>query len=364
MTVQEVCNAIEDISPLSYQESYDNAGLIVGNPGKEISGGLITIDVTEDVVEEAILKKCNMIIAHHPIIFKGLKKLTGKNYVERTVIKAIKNDVAIYAAHTNLDNVRVGVNAKICEKLGLENCRVLVPLENELKKLVVFVPENHADKVRSAILAAGAGKIGNYDYCSFNSSGHGTFRAGNKSNPFVGKQGELHSEEEIRIETIFPKVKQAAIIQAMANAHPYEEVAYDIYPLENKYELAGGGMIGNLPLPVAENVFLKNLKDVFGTGCIKYTNLLQRNIIKVAVCGGSGSFMLKDAMAAKADIYISGDFKYHELFDAEGKILIADVGHFESEQFTKEVFYELLMKNFPKFALYLSEVKTNPVNYL
>lgn len=364
MTVQDICKTIEDIAPLAYQESYDNAGLLVGDPKMEVTGGLITIDVTEEVVEEAIQKKCNLIVAHHPIIFGGVKRLTGRNYVERTVIKAIQNNIAIYAAHTNLDNITGGVNSKISEKLGLENCRILMPMDDELRKLVVFVPVEHAEKVRSAICDAGAGKIGNYDHCSYNSAGQGTFRAGEGSNPFVGEQGKIHFEEEIRIETIIPKARQGSVIQAMIQAHPYEEVAYDIYPLENKYALAGGGMIGTLPVPVSETDFLTTLKNVFGTGCIKHTNLLQKEIKKVALCGGSGSFMLKKAIAARADVFVSGDFKYHEYFDAEGRILIADIGHYESEQFTKDVFYEILMKKFPKFALCLSGVKTNPVNYL
>lgn len=364
MIVQDICNYIEEIAPLGYQESYDNAGLLVGNPKTELTGGLITLDVTEAVVDEAIAKKCNLVIAHHPIIFGGLKRLTGRNYVERTVIKAIQNNIAIYAAHTNLDNVTGGVNSKICDKLGLKNRKILMPLKDELKKLVVFVPTDHAEKVRNAICEVGAGKIGNYDYCSYNLNGQGTFRGGEDTNPFVGEKGKVHFEDEVRIETIFPKVRQQFILQAMLKEHPYEEVAYDIYPLDNKYHLAGGGMVGYLSEPKDELEFLHELKKIFGLGCIRHTNLLQKKIKKVAVCGGSGSFMLKQALSARADVFISGDFKYHELFDAEGKILIADIGHYESEQFTKDVFYEILMEKFPKFALCLSEVKTNPVNYL
>jgi dinuclear metal center YbgI/SA1388 family protein len=364
MIVQDICNTIETIAPLAYQESYDNAGLLVGDPKQEVTGGLISIDVTEEVIDEAIQKKCNLIIAHHPIIFGGLKRLTGKNYVERTVIKAIQNNIAIYAAHTNLDNISGGVNSKIAEKLELINCRILMPLADELRKLVVFVPVEQAEKVRAAMCDAGAGKIGNYDYCSYNTNGQGTFRAGEGSDPFVGEQGKIHFEEELRIETIFPKVRQSAIVQAMIQAHPYEEVAYDIYPLENKYTNAGGGMLGTLETPMDEIDFLNKLKEVFGSACVKHTNLLQKKISKVALCGGAGSFMLKKAIASRADVFVSGDFKYHEYFDADGKILIADIGHYESEQFTKDVFYEILMKKFPKFALCLSEVKTNPINYL
>ncbi len=364
MKVQEICKAIEELFPLAYQENYDNAGLFVGDPDNEVTGAIISIDVTEDVVDEAIQKNCNLILAQHPIIFKGLKKLTGSDYVQRTVIKAIQNNIAIYSAHTNLDNLIGGVNSKISEKLGLINCRILSPLPNELRKLVVFVPIDHTNEVRAAICDAGAGKIGNYDYCSYNTNGQGTFRAGEGSDPFVGEKGELHFEEEIKIETIFPKAKQQDVIQAMLSSHPYEEVAYDIYPIENLYDQAGAGIVGQLQEPVPENIFLENLKTLFGTGCIRHTKLLNQDIRKVAICGGSGSFLLKKAISKKADIFISGDFKYHEFFDADGRILIADVGHFESEQFTKEIFYEILQKKFPKFALCLSELNTNPINYL
>ncbi len=363
MKINEITSYIESVAPLSYQESYDNAGLIIGNPDTELSGVLIALDTTEDVVQEAIDKNCNLIVAHHPIIFGGLKKLTGKNYVERTVIKAIKNDIAIYAAHTNLDSVPGGVNTKIANLLQLKNQRMLDPVSNELAKLVTFVPENSADKVRNAICEAGAGHIGNYDCCTYNTNGTGTFRGNVASNPHVGKKGEIHFEPETRIETIFPKALKGNIIAALLAAHPYEEVAYDIYSLENKYSQVGIGIIGKLESPINEKDFLEILKQTFKTGTIKHTTLLNKTISKVAVCGGSGSFLLKKAIAAGADVFVSGDFKYHEYFDADGKILIADIGHFESEQFTKDVFYELLIKKFPNFAVCLSEVNTNPVYY-
>ncbi len=363
MKVKEIAKYLEEFAPLSYQESYDNAGLIVGNFNADVTGILISIDVTEAVVDEAIRRNCNVIVAHHPIIFGGLKKLTGRNYVERTVIKAIKNDVSIYASHTNLDSVIGGVNTKICEKLGLVDCGVLVPMQGELKKLITYVPHNNAEKVRQAIFNAGAGHIGNYDMCSFNSKGVGSFRGGKGANPSVGGIGELHFEDESRIETVFPKAKQAAVIQALRNAHPYEEVAYDIFSIENKYELAGMGMVGELANPMNEIDFLNVIKEQFNTGVIKHTKLLNKKVKKVAVMGGAGSSMLRYAMSKEADFYITGDFKYHEYFDAEDRIVIADIGHYESEQFTKEVFYELLTKKFPKFAPCLSEVKTNPITY-
>jgi len=361
--IKNITQLFENFAPLPLQESYDNAGLIVGNPETIIDSALITLDVTEDVVEEAVKKKVGLIIAHHPIVFSGLKKITGKNYVERTLLKAIKNDIAIYAAHTNLDSIEGGVNGKICEKLGLLNCRILQPAGSLLKKLVTFVPVDHAEKVREALFNAGAGHIGNYDSCSFNTEGQGTFRAGENTNPFVGEKGKIHHENEIRLETIFPGYIQGKVINALLQAHPYEEVAYDIYPLDNKFNKVGMGMIGYLPEEKEEKDFLQQLKDTFKTGTIKHTALLNKKVKKVAVCGGAGSFLLNQAIAAGADFFVSGDFKYHQFFDAENKIVIADIGHFESEQFTKELFYELLTKNFPKFAVHLSEVNSNPVFY-
>ena len=361
--IKDICNFLESFAPLPLQESYDNAGLILGDRNAELKGILVTLDVTEDVINEAVKKECGLVVAHHPIVFSGLKKITGKNYVERTLLKAIKNDIAIYAAHTNLDSVTGGVNGKICEKLGLEKCRILQPTEGMLKKLTSFVPVKHAEKVREAVFAAGAGNIGNYDSCSFNAHGQGTFRANDSATPFVGESGKQHYENEIRFETIFPAYLQKQVISALLNAHPYEEVAYDIYPLENKFDQIGMGMIGTLPKEIEATEFLTQLKETFGTGVIRHTALLGKKVSKIAVCGGAGSFLLNRAISAGADFFVTGDFKYHQFFDAENKIIIADIGHFESEQFTKELFYELLTKNFSKFAVHLSEVDTNPVFY-
>jgi len=364
MQLKEITRFIESVAPLALQESYDNSGLLIGNPSDEVSGILITLDITEAIIDEAISKNLNLIVAHHPIIFSGLKKLNGKNYIERCVAKAIKNDIALYAAHTNLDSVFGGVNSKICEKLELQNCQVLDPVSGFLKKLVTFVPTADAEKVRKALFDAGAGNIGNYASCSFNQSGLGSFRGNEQANPYVGEKNQLHFEEETRIETIFPKHIQTRVIQSLLNAHPYEEVAYDIYPLDNEFNQAGIGMIGELHSPADELEFLQKIKETFHCSVVKHTQLLGKPIRKVAVCGGSGSSYLSNAIAQKADIFISGDFKYHQFFDAEQQLIIADIGHFESEQFTKEVFYELLTKKFPKFAVHLSALDTNPVSYL
>ncbi len=363
VTIKDVTGYLESLAPLDLQESYDNAGLIVGNDSTEVKGILVCLDSIEEVLDEAVKNNCNLIVAHHPIVFSGLKKLNGKNYVERTIIQAIQQNIAIYAAHTNLDNVQQGVNAKICERIGLKNSRILSPKKNLLKKLVTFCPVEYIEKVRSAIFEAGCGRIGKYDECSFNAEGTGTFRGGADSNPFVGEKGKQHHEKEIRLETVFESHLEPVVIRALLEAHPYEEVAYDIYPLSNSYQGIGSGMIGELVTAMSETEFLKHLKSVMKAGSIRHTRLTGKKVSSVAVCGGSGSFLLSDAIRQKADVFVTADFKYHQFFDADGKVVIADIGHYESEQFTKELLRDFLVKKFSTFAVRLSEVDTNPVNY-
>ncbi|MGC4101996.1 Nif3-like dinuclear metal center hexameric protein [Ferruginibacter sp.] len=363
MTIAEVVQYLETIAPPSLQESYDNAGLITGNAQSPCTGIIISLDATEAVVQEAIEKKCNLVVAHHPIVFGGLKKITGRNYVERTIITAIKNDIAIYAIHTNLDNVLEGVNGKIADKLGLINRRVLAPKKDQLKKLFTFVPAAHAEKVRSAIFAAGGGQISNYSECSFNTNGSGTFKAGAGTDPFVGNIGERHTEEETRIEVIFPAWLEKPVLNAMTAAHPYEEVAYDIIPLDNTSKNVGSGLVGDLPAPVEEKEFLQNLKTHFNLSVLRHTALTGKPVKKVALCGGAGSFLTGAAIASGAGFYISADIKYHEFFDANGRLVIADIGHYESEQFTIDLLFEVLSEKFLNFAVLKTSLNTNPVQY-
>jgi len=363
LKIKEIIGHLESHAPIATQESYDNSGLLCGNAQQEIEGILISLDCTEAIVDEAIQKKCNLIIAHHPIVFKGLKSLTGKNYVERTVIKAIKNDIAIYAIHTNLDNYRFGVNHKIGQLLGLKNLRILEPKRDNQVKIVVFVPLANADELRSAMSEAGAGHIGNYDSCSFSSAGTGTFRAQTGAKPFVGNIDELHSENEIRLEMICRNEKINAVVQAIQNVHPYEEVAIDIIPLKNQDPYQGAGMFGELEAPISSIEFLQKVKDIFKCGVIRHTELCKTSISRVAFCGGSGSFLLNQAKASGADIFITGDYKYHEFFDAENQIIIADIGHYESEQFTSELIADLLKEKNITFAVRFADTNTNPVKY-
>lgn len=362
MQLSLLLDHLESIAPPSLQESYDNSGLLTGQRSMSITGALLTLDCTEAVVQEAIDKDCNLIIAHHPIIFAGLKRITGANYVERTIIKAIKNDIAIYAIHTNLDHVHRGVNAEIARRLGLNNTRILAPKTGLLLKLVTFCPTKQAETVRKALFDAGAGHIGNYDQCSFSQLGTGTFRAGEGSNPFVGKIGTRHQEQEERIEVIVPHYLSNSIQAALKANHPYEEPAFDLIPLANSFPQTGSGMIGDLPESLPVNDFLSHVKSALQTQVIRYAGFT--GVIKrVAVCGGAGSFLLNQAKAAGADAFITADFKYHEFFDAENRILVADVGHYESEQFTKQLLSGLILEKFPTFAVRLSGVYTNPISY-
>ncbi len=363
MKISEVIRALESLANPRLQESYDNATLLTGNSGQDCNGILVSLDVTEDIVQEAVEKGCNLIVAHHPVIFKGLKSLTGKNYVERTIIRAIKEDVAIYAIHTNLDNVSHGVNSQLASRLGLVNCRVLAEKENILKKLETFVPVSHLDQVRDALFDAGAGTIGKYDQCSFNTEGKGTFRPLPGADPFSGKVDERFDAEEIKIELIFPFYLESKVVASLRKSHPYEEVAFYITSLNNTEKNTGSGMIGELGTPVAESTFLKTLKNVLNTPVLRHTGLTDKLINKVAFCGGSGFFLLQRAIAAGADVYITGDIKYHEFFDADGRILLVDAGHYETEQFTIELLAEYLQNKFRNFAVLKTERQTNPVRF-
>jgi dinuclear metal center YbgI/SA1388 family protein len=362
ITVKDIVSTLEQLAPLSYQESYDNAGLIVGSLDMETNSALLCFDITEDIINEAIEKKVNLVISHHPVIFGGLKKINGKNATERIVIKAIRNNIALYAAHTNLDSVRGGINTTLAAKMGLSDIKILSPIKNHLFKIVTFVPEAYHEKVRQAMFEAGAGHIGNYDSCSYNIKGTGTFKGDENTNPFVGKKGSLHNEQEIRIETVAKKENLNTIILALKQNHPYEEPAYDIYQLENKYENAGIGAVGVLPEYIDAMEFLARIKTILSVKVIKHNDLFKK-VKTIAVCGGSGSGYVNDAIAAGADIFVTGDCKYHQFLDFRNMIILADIGHFESEYFATEIFYNAIIKKFPNFAANLSHGIFNPVHY-
>lgn len=363
MKIKEIIQILEKLSPTDYQENYDNCGLLTGNASWDCTGILCTLDATEKVLEEAGIKGCNLVVTHHPIIFSGLKKINGKNYVERAVITSIKNNIAIYAIHTNLDSVLTGVNDKIASQLGLINRKILLPKPGLLMKLFTFVPIDFAEKLRNALFEAGGGHIGNYSETSFSAEGTGTFKAEEGAQPFIGEKGKRHQEKEIKIEVLFPAYLQQDLVKAMLAVHPYEEIAYDLVPLTNNFQQVGSGLTGELPEPANEEIFLQQIKKTFGLKVIRHTPLLNRKVTKVAVCGGAGSFLINKAIAAGVDFYITADVKYHEFFDANNKIVIADIGHWESEQFTPELLVGFLQANFPTFAVLKSEVITNPVKY-
>lgn len=361
--IGELISWLESIAPPAYQESYDNATLITGDRNWEAKGVLCTLDCTEEVVEEAISLGANLIVAHHPIVFRGLKSFTGKNYVERTVIKALKNDIAIFAIHTNLDHVATGVNKRISDRLGLQQTKILQPKKQLLSKLEFFVPTNSKEEVLQAIFKAGAGKIGEYSNCSFQSEGLGTFTPSEKANPAIGSKGNPESVEETKVEVLVPNHLFGKVLGSMRKNHPYEEVAYFLTSLENENQEVGAGMVGELETGMDEVEFLDYMKSKMELQIIKHTALLGKKIKKVAVCGGAGIFLLNDAKRAGADVFITSDVKYHEFFDTEGKLILCDIGHYESEIFTKELLGELLSQNFPNIALYLTKVVTNPTSY-
>jgi dinuclear metal center YbgI/SA1388 family protein len=364
MKLRDICSYLDTVVPISFQESYDNSGLQVGDPEKEIISALISLDVTEDVIDEAIATHYGLIITHHPLLFSPIKKLIGRNYVEKVLIKAVKHEIAIYSSHTNLDILKEGVSRKMAEKLNLQNLRVLSPLKNHLLKLVTYIPEDHLEKVQEAIFKAGAGVIGNYDKCSFILTGTGSFRGGAKSTPFAGEKGKFHLEKEIRFETILLAHLKDQVISALLGSHPYEEPAYDIYSLENEYNGAGLGCLGELPEAFEEKEFLNYISRVFHAEGVRYSLSAGKKIKIVALCGGAGISLLEEAVKAGADAFVTSDIKYHDFFNAVNRILLVDTGHYESEKFSTEILYNLIIKKFPTFAVRFSETNTNPINYL
>jgi len=364
ITVKNICTCIEEFAPLAWQETWDNSGLLVGDHKQPVGKVLVTVDVTEAVVAEAVEMQAQMIVSHHPLMLSGIRQLTGICDAQRAIALAVKNDVAIYAAHTNMDVAPGGVSHRMAAKLGLDGVQVLSPQGADLQKLVTFVPASHFAQVRQAVFDAGAGHVGNYDSCGYSVEGAGTFRALDGATPFVGAPGTLHTETEMRFETVFPARLNRQVVAALRNSHPYEEPAFDIYALQNADARVGLGVVGVLPAPVSELQFLNRLKEVFSSPVVRHTNLKNRDIVRVALCGGSGSSLLAGAVGSKADVFVTADFKYHQFADAAHDILVADIGHFESEQHIKEIFYDLVIKKIPNFAVYFSKVITNPVNYL
>lgn len=363
MRISTITSFLESMAPPVLQESYDNAGLITGSGDWECTGILCSLDATQPVIEEAEKLGCNLVVAHHPIVFGGLKRLNGHNYVEKTVIAAIKKDIAIYAIHTNLDNIMSGVNGRMAQVLGLRDLQILAPKAGTLRKLFTFVPALHAAAVRTALFAAGAGQIGHYGECSFNAEGTGTFTPGPGTRPFTGTAGVPHEEAETKIEVIFPAYLEKMVVKALMEAHPYEEVAYDLVPLANTHPQIGAGMLGELPEPLPAAGFLDLLRQRFRTPFIRHTATDSQMIQKVALCGGAGSFLISNALRAGADAFVTADLKYHEFFDANDRLLLADIGHYESEQFTIDLLQEVLEQKFPNFAVLKTKVETNPVHY-
>jgi dinuclear metal center YbgI/SA1388 family protein len=364
MKIKEITSHLDTVIPLSFQASYDNSGLQVGDPEQDVAAAIISLEVTEDVVDEAIAAGCGLIVTHHPLIFTPLKKLTGNSHTERIVTKAIRHEIAIYSAHTNLDVLKDGVSGKMAEKLGLQDMRVLLPLKNRLLKLVTWIPEEYLESVREAVFNAGAGVIGGYDECSFSVTGTGSYRGGENTNPFAGDRGELHFEKEVRFETVIPTHLKNNVIKALTDAHPYEEVAYDIIALENSYDEAGLGCVGELPEAVDELEFIRSVSGIFDAQGVRYSAITGKQVKRVALCGGAGADLVEEAIKEKADAFVTSDLKYHDFFKGENQMVLVDIGHYESEKYSREILYALIIKKFPTFAVRFSETNTNPINYL
>tara|TARA_A200000113_G_scaffold172023_1_gene156968 strand:- start:3437 stop:4531 length:1095 start_codon:yes stop_codon:yes gene_type:complete len=363
MTIRAIIDILTQWAPLCYAEDFDNVGLLTGSANQPCKGVLITLDTLEPVVDEAIASGCNLIVSFHPILFKGLKKITGDDYVQRTILKAIKHDIAIFTIHTALDNHQNGVNAAIAERLQLQSTKILVPKKGTIKKLVTYVPKENEKKVLEALYEAGAGALGNYDQCSFVTEGFGSFRGNEKSNPSLGQQMEKTIVEEKQIQVIFLAHQEKQILNSLRSAHPYETVAYEIISTDNENPDIGMGKVGTLKKPMSGQEFLSFVKKQMQTPMIRYSRLNSKPIQKVAVLGGSGSFVISEAKRSNADALVTADLKYHDFFQAEDQLLLVDIGHFESEQFTKNLIYSYLKKKLPNFAIILSNTITNPVNY-
>lgn len=363
MKVAQIAAALEGLAPLPFAEDFDNVGLLVGDPDAEVTGVLVTLDTLEAVLDEALRKNCNLVVSFHPILFQGLKRLTGATYVERVVAKAIANGIAIYSMHTALDNVREGVSRKLGRVLGLQHLHTLIPKKGQIKKLVTYVPEPARERLLESLFQAGAGQLGNYTHCSFSTPGTGSYLPGEQARPTIGQQGRLSREPEQQVHLTFTADREKAVLRALLDNHPYEEVAYEISTLENSYQHLGMGMVGELEQPMDETQFLQHLRDCLKTPCIRHSPLIGKPVRRVAVLGGSGAFAIGAARAAGADFLVTADLKYHQFYQAEGRLVIADVGHYESEQFTKNLLGDYLTEKFPNFAIHLSATQTNPVNY-
>jgi dinuclear metal center YbgI/SA1388 family protein len=363
MQVSELVRHIEQLAPPSLQEAYDNAGLIYGNPEMELTGVLIALDATEAVIEEAIRKNCNLVLSHHPIVFSGLKRINEKHYVDRALVKAIRHQIALYACHTNLDNTIHGVNGAIAAAFDLQQVSILAPKSGQFIQLSVYVPNTHLDQVKSALFEAGAGKLGNYAACSFSSTGLGSFTPIEGAQPHIGSLGIHTTVEETKLELIFPVWAQSKVVQALHQAHPYETPAYNLFTINNVNPEIGSGVMGYLPKAISELDWLAQVAKTCQVPVVRHSPLLGKQIEKIAICGGAGSFLIKQAQSLGADALLTADLKYHEFFEANNQILLTDPGHFESEHFTIDLLYKIIQEKFPTFAVLKSSIRTNPVHY-
>jgi dinuclear metal center YbgI/SA1388 family protein len=362
--IREIVRHLEQVAPLAYQDDYDNAGLVVGDASAAVTGVLICLDVTEALLLEAKTKKCNLIIAHHPIIFRSIRQLTGKNHLERCIIYAVRNNIAVYTLHTNFDNVARGVNLQIAQALGLGNLSILLPKPGTLSQLTAFVPRAFIDSALHALHAAGAGYLSDYAHCDLAITRIGSPKPTSTANPHLGIAEESEKGKERKIEVVFPKHLEKPVLRALRASCPHEEVAYYLHDIRNTDARVGAGMIGELSASLSSRAFLEYLKAKMNLAYLRHTELIDRPIKCVAVCGGSGSFLIEEAILKQADALVTADVKYHDFFKAENQILVVDAGHYESEIGTKKLIHTLLSEKFTSIAMLQCETVTNPIHYL
>jgi len=363
MTCGEIIKILETWAPREISLERDNPGLQVGSGKNIVKNILLSLELTMDVINESIAKECNLIITHHPLIFHPVKSLDFQRDKNSMLIeKLIKNDLTLFSAHTNLDFTKNGVSFELAKMLGLKGIDFLVNLSANQYKISVFVPGDHVEEVADAIFNAGGGIIGEYSRCSFRTGGTGTFFGSNKTTPFLGEKGKQEQVSEIKLEAIADSWKLGGIISAVINAHPYEEPAYDIYPLKNKNINYGMGAVGELDKQLGREEFLKYVSEKLKAKCLKYTSGKSESIKKIAVCGGAGTELLKEAVQSGADAFVTADVKYHTFHDAQGKILLVDAGHYETEiHVLNQIEKELSTAAENNFKIFKYSGSTNPV---
>lgn len=359
----DIAGFMEEFAPTFLAEDWDNVGLLVGSRSQEVRRVLVCLEVSAKVVEEAVSKKIDLILSHHPMIFKGLKRIVADDFSGGLLYKLIRNNIGVYSAHTNLDVTDHGINEHLADIMGLKNAKNLNPYQSEdLYKVVVFVPERDVDRVREAMCSAGAGWLGNYSDCTFMTKGTGTFKPLEGTHPYIGTQGTLEKVDEYRLETVVPKSRMGCVISAMLKAHPYEEVAYDTYLLKLKGKEYGLGKYGSLEVPMSFDAFVRHVKNKLNISTVRLIGQPPKEVQTAAVFCGAFDDNFSAVVRNRIDVLIAGDVKHHTAFDmAAAGICVIDAGHFATERIMVPHLTEILSKKFPELEVIASEVEEDPI---